>query len=70
MSCPSNNDYALRWTAFLSLVTAAAFAFAFAAGWLLPARAPDSTREARGASAQHRHAALKTHGAGEVSARR
>lgn len=68
MSCTSNNDYALRWTTFVTLVTAAAFAFV--TGWLLPARAPDSPRDARGASAQDRHGALKTHGAREVSARR
>jgi len=44
MSVPSDDDKGLRWTAFAALVVVAVLAFA--AGWMLPVRAPDGPRDA------------------------
>jgi hypothetical protein len=67
MSSASDDDNALRWTAFATLVAAAAFAFT--AGWMLPARAPDNPRDAR-SSSQERHAVLNSPAQGEFGAHR
>jgi hypothetical protein len=56
MSRLSKDDNGLRWTAFAALVAVAALAFA--AGWMLPARAPDGPRDASNPGRHERHAVL------------
>ena len=58
MSGLLDHDKGLRWTAFAALVVVAVLAFA--AGWMLPVRAPDGTRDAGRPGPDEHHSVLNS----------
>jgi hypothetical protein len=58
MSGLLDHNKGLRWTAFAALVAVAVLAFA--AGWMLPMRAPDGTRDAGSHGPDEHHAVLNS----------